>query len=197
MSNSNTPTPTGTRPQGLLTEQFFYFFLRLRKSEIRRIVKRTQELYPGESNRKLARRIIHTQSLLSFTGGALLQLPGLFPGIGSVLKVAGLVGGSSMLTRMHLYLILEIAHLYGEDIEDRARVPEMMAVLAGVAVPATSPYLTSLMEWHPASAIPVSGLSASAVTLLIGEAAIRFYESRATGRTVPDSLEPMPAMGRS
>lgn len=197
MSESSTPKLTGTRPQGLLTEQFFYFFLRLRKSEIRRIVKRAQELYPNESKRRLARRIIHTQSVLSFTGGALLQLPGLFPGVGSVLKVAGLVGGSSMLTRMHLYLILEIAHLYGEDIEDRARVPEMVAVLTGVAVPAASPYLTGLLEWHPASAIPVSGLSASAVTLLIGEAAIRFYESKAARRMATDPREPMPAMGRS
>ncbi|MGZ8217428.1 hypothetical protein [Methylomagnum sp.] len=188
---------TRPRPQGLLTEQFFYFFLRLRKSEIRRIVKRAQELYPNESRRKLARRITHTQSLLSFTGGALLQLPQLFPGVGTVLKVAGLVGGSSMLTRMHLYLILEIAHLYGEDIEDRARVPEMMAVLAGVGVPAASPYLTGLLDWHPASAIPLSGLSASAVTLLIGEAAIRFYEGRAARRTATAPLEPMPAADRS
>ena len=35
--------------QGILEDQLFYFFLRLRKGEVRRVVQRVRSLYPGES----------------------------------------------------------------------------------------------------------------------------------------------------
>ena len=50
---------------------------------------------------------------------------------GQALKILGVAGGASVLTRMHLYLIMEIALLYGKDIEDQARVPEMVAKMIG------------------------------------------------------------------
>jgi hypothetical protein len=46
----------------------------------------------------------------------------------------GFVGGTAAITRMHLYLILEIALLYGMDIDDEARVPEMIAVVAATSL---------------------------------------------------------------
>ncbi|CAL1239678.1 conserved protein of unknown function [Candidatus Methylocalor cossyra] len=165
--------------QGPLADQFFYFFLRLRKGEIRRMVQRIQALYPGESPAQLARRLINAQSALSFLGGAILHLPHLFPTVGTVWKFAGFVGGTSLLTRMHLYLILEIALLYGHDIDDQARVPEMLAVVAATGLSAATPFMVSALEWNPSAAIPASALTASAVTRLIGEAAIRMYEQAA------------------
>lgn len=171
-----------TKTQGIATDQFFYFFLRLRKGEVRRVVQRAKTLYPKDSTEKLARRLIFAQSSLALVGGAILYVPQLFPAAGSLWKMAGLVGGSSMLARMNLYLILEIALLYGEDIDDRARVPEMMAVVAASGLSAASPLLVSSQGWPAAAAIPASALSASAVASLVGESAIAFYRARQTKR---------------
>jgi hypothetical protein len=173
------PRPSG--PQGIATDQFFYFFLRLRKHEIRRVVQRVRNLYPGESPEQLARHLIDAQSTLSFLGGSILHLPHLFPGAGQVLKYAGFMGGASILTRMHLYLVLEIALLYGLDIDDEARVPELISVIAPSTLAAGAPFLVDALDWHPAAAIPTAGLTSAAATRLIGEAAILLY----SGRGVP------------
>jgi hypothetical protein len=167
--------PAAIRTQSVTTDQFFYFFLRLRKGEVRRMVQRVKSLYPDETREQLARRLIFAQCSLSLVGGALLYLPALFPLAGNALKMAGFVGGASMLTRVNLYLILEIALLYDEDIDDQARVPEMMAVAAASGLSAASPFIVSQLDWHPAAAIPASGVTASAMAKLIGEAAIAFY----------------------
>jgi hypothetical protein len=45
----------------------------------------------------------------------ILDLPTMIPGVGQALKILGFVGGTSALVRMHLYLILQIALLYGKD----------------------------------------------------------------------------------
>ena len=164
------------RQQSVAVDQFFYFFLRLRKGEVRRIVQRVKTLYPGETPEQLARRLILAQSSLSLVGGALLYLPMLFPVAGNVLKMVGFVGGASMLTRVNLYLILEIALLFGKDIDDQARVPELMAVIAASGLSATSPFVVSQLDWHPAASIPASGVMAATVAKLIGEAAIAFYQ---------------------
>lgn len=166
------------KAQGLATDQFLYFFLRLRKGEIRRVVQRAQTLYPGESPEKLARRLINAQSVLSFVGGAILHLPQLVPAAGNVLKLAGFAGGASVITRMHLYLILEIAHLYGQDIDDQARVPEMMAIVAASGGATATPFLVNALNWNPLAAIPTSGVAVTTVTQLIGTAAINLYKRK-------------------
>lgn len=167
-----------TKPQGIASDQFFYFFLRLRKGEVRRVVERVRTLYPGESTEQHARRLISAQCSLSLIGGAILYLPQLLPVFGTFWKMAGFVGGASMLARLNLYLILEIALLYGEDIDDEARVPEMMAVVAASGLSAISPLLVDALDFHPAAAIPVSGLTAGAVSKLVGESAITLYRNR-------------------
>lgn len=167
-----------SKPQGLATDQFLYFFLRLRKGEVRRVVQRAQSLYPGETPEQLARRLINTQCALSFIGGAILHLPQLVPVAGNVLKLSGFAGGASIMTRMHLYLILEVALLYGHDIDDRARVPEMVAVIGASGASATTPFLVNALDWHPLAAIPTSGVAVTAVTQLVGRAAIKLYEHK-------------------
>ena len=98
----STPGPDKRHDQSLLTDQFFYFFLRLRKGEIRRTVQVLQGRCPDESPAQLARRLIDSKATLSLIGGTLLYLPLLFPGIGQALKLLGAVGATSLLTRMHL-----------------------------------------------------------------------------------------------
>lgn len=161
--------------QSLLLEDFFYFFLRLRKERVRKLVKMMQERHPEETPEGLARRLIASSSTLSFIGGTLTHLPALLPGIGQALTLLGFVGGASALTRMHLYLILEIALVYGKDIDDDARVPEMAAVVAATGAAAAAPLLVHVLELNPLYALPAGGLTATALTHLIGESAIRMY----------------------
>ena len=79
------------------------------------------------------------------------------------------------MTRMHLYLVLEISLLYGKDIDDQARVPEMLAVVAGTGLAAGAPLLINALDLNPLYSVPAAGLTASSVAQIIGESAIRFY----------------------
>lgn len=174
--NGRTTGHTGaSKTQSLATENFFYFFLRLSKSEIRRTVQALRALYPDETPEQLARRIIESYASVSFLGGALMHLPLLLPGIGQALQLLGFVGGASALTRMHLYLILEIALAYGKDIDDEARVPEMIAVVAATGLAAGTPLALQALNLSPLLGLPASGLTAAAVARLIGETAIQHY----------------------
>jgi hypothetical protein len=166
------------RRQSLATEELFYFFLRLRKNEIRRTVRMLEAQFPDDDLRRRARRLVDAKTGLAAAGGALLYLPVLFPAAGQLLKYAGVVGAASMLARMHLYLILEIACVYGHDIDDLARVPEMLAVVAATGAGGTAPQL--LARWNPAPWMTVGtgALSMAAVTRLIGLAATRFYAAQ-------------------
>ena len=103
----------------------------------------------------------------------------IWPGIGQALKIAGVVGATSMLTRMHLYLILEIADLFGQDIDDKARVPEMIAVVSATAVGTMVPPLLVLsLQVNPVYSIPAGAISAAGVTQSIGRTAIAYYQGK-------------------
>ncbi|MBI5441200.1 MAG: hypothetical protein HY900_08315 [Deltaproteobacteria bacterium] len=174
----------------LMADDFFYFFLRLRKPRIRAVVEGLRARFPGESREGLARRLIDSHANLSLLGGTIFHAPGVLPGFGQAWRLFGLVGGASALTRMHLYLILEIALLYGKDIDDDARVPEMMAVVAATGAAVTGPAL--LLETFGVPALltlPAAGLAATALTRLVGELAMEHY-----GKEAPAPLEE-PAAG--
>jgi uncharacterized protein (DUF697 family) len=109
----------------------------------------------------------------------------LIPGLGLALGLMGFVGGASALTRMHLYLILEIAHLYGKNIDDQARVPEMVSVVLATGLAAGAPLLVQALEVTPLLALPAGGLTSAAVARLIGESAIRHYS-----RELPELAAP-------
>lgn len=171
--------------QSVLTDKFFYFFLRLRKNQVRKVVDSINTQFPEETLDQRARRLIEAQTSLSFLGGALVQLPMLIPGLGLALGLMGFVGGASALTRMHLYLILEIAHLYGKNIDDQARVPEMVSVVLATGLAAGAPLLVQALEVTPLLALPAGGLTSAAVARLIGESAIRHYS-----RELPELAAP-------
>lgn len=161
--------------QSILMEEFLYFFLRVRKSRISKVVEAVNLRYPDETPEQKARRLISVQTPLSFLGGSFMHLPMCVPGLGQALKLLGFVGGASALTRMHLYLILEIALLFEKDINDQARVPEMLAVVAATGLAAGAPLLINLLDINPLYSLPAAGLGASTVAQMVGESAIRFY----------------------
>ena len=170
--------------QSILTDNFFYFFLSLRKARIQKVVAAINARFPEETLEQRARRLIGAQTPLSFLGGALTELPLLIPGLGQALGLLGLVGGTSVLIRMHLYLILEIALLFGKDIDDQARVPEMVAVVLATGIAAGAPLLIRTMGANPLLALPAGGLTCAGAAQLIGESAIRFYGQEALTEAV-------------
>lgn len=159
----------------LFADQFFYFFLRLRKERVRNVVDAVNACFPQESVEQKARRLISSQEPLSFLGGTLMHIPMLFPGLGRAIQVLGFMGSASVITQMHLYLVLEIALLYGKDIDDKARVSELIAVIAATGLAAGLPLVTRLLNITPILSIPASGVTALAATRMIGEEAIRLY----------------------
>jgi uncharacterized protein (DUF697 family) len=178
--------------QGILMDQFLYFFFRVRKNRIRKVVEALHASQPQESTEQKARRLIAAQASLSFLGGTLMHLPMLIPGFGQALQLLGLVGGASVITRMHLYLILEIALLYGKDIDDPERVPEMVAVVAATGLVAGAPLLAGALDINPLIALPVAGAAASAISGAIGEGAIRYYSCTEQITATAPTLVPSP-----
>ncbi|MFH1117902.1 MAG: hypothetical protein V1792_28610 [Pseudomonadota bacterium] len=178
---------TSRQRQSVYTEEFLYYFLRVRKDRVRKTVKRLVDQYPDETPKQTALRIIGAKTQLSFIGGTLTHLPMLLPGIGQAFKFLGFVGAASMMTRMHLSLILEIALLYGKDIDDKARLPEIAAVVAAVGLGAVAPFLVRVLELNPLYALPAGAISAAAVTRIVGESAIRLYEKKGD-ESLPEAL---------
>jgi uncharacterized protein (DUF697 family) len=184
MSADVTPAPAR---QSRLTDDFFYFFLRLRKDRVRKVVADINDRHPEESVEQRARRLIEAQTQLSLLGGLILDLPTMIPVIGHAINILGFVGGTSALVRMHLYLILEIALLYGKDIDDAARVPEMAAVVAGTGVAVGTPFVADALGFHPLVSMATGAVSALTASRLIGESAIRYYSQ-------PQEVAPNPAV---
>jgi hypothetical protein len=184
------PEPAVPALQSRLTDDFFYFFLRLRKDRVRKVVADVNARYPQESVEQRARHLIEDQTQLSFLGGVILDLPTMIPGIGQALKILGFVGGTSALVRMHLYLILEIALLYGQDIDDQARVPEMVAVVAGTGLAVGAPFVVDALGINPLWSMATGGLAAVAMSRLIGESAIRYYAPPPEAGAAADPVAP-------
>ena len=193
--------PTGTQPvnerdpgnkrlQSLTADEFFYFFLRMRKGEVKRIVGMLQSRYPEENPVELSKRLIASKTRLALLGGTLLSLPLLLPGIGQTLKFAGIVGATSMLTRMNLYLINEIALAFGEDIDNKARVGDMMAVVGATALGAAAPGIVAQsVGLNPWLRLPTGAFSSAGMTQLIGQTAIRHFRRKAMARkAIPEEL---------
>jgi hypothetical protein len=169
-----------TDQQTLFADDFFYFFLRLRKSRIRQVVERVKRLYPDETPEQQARRLIKSMSRLSAGAGTVFHLPALIPGVGPVYEGLGFVGGASALVRMHLYLVLEIAALFGHDIDHPTRTREMGAVVAACACSAALPPALLAVVIPGPLAVAAGGLGAAVASRVIGERAIRRYKRMAT-----------------
>jgi hypothetical protein len=161
--------------QSLSEDDFLFFFMQLRKSRVRTVVQSVRTRFPNETPVQHAKRLIDSHTPVSFLGGTLTQFPMLLPGAGLALQLLGFSLSTSMLSRMHIHLILEIALLFGKDIDDQARVPEMMAVVAATGAAAATPLAFQALEIVPVVSVPAAGLAAAATVQLIGNTAIQYY----------------------
>ena len=175
----NNPVPSSNE-QGHTIDKFFYFFMGLRKGEIRRRVNKLKSEYPDESPEQLARELITAQLPLSLIGGTLLHAPLFVPGIGPALKIFGVAGGATVIMRMHLTLILEIAMLFGRDIDEKDRLKEMAAVIAVSGLASGTTFLSEAFAMKPYLTILAGGGAITVLSQIIGEAAIRYYSGKAS-----------------
>lgn len=188
MNSENLATP---RKLGVAMDKFFFFFFGLRRSLVRERVTELKRNYPGESPEQLARRLINADTSLSLFSGALLHLPMLAPGVGLVFRLLGVAAVASAMTGLHIYLILEIALLFGRDIDDAARVPEILAIIAASGLTSGTPWLLRSVGLKPLLAVPVGTLTVAATRRLVVEAAIRYY--RRTPKESSAQWVPAPA----
>ena len=161
--------------QGLAVDKFFYFVMGLRKGEIRKRVDRMKARYPGQSPEELARHFIHAQAPLSVLAGALMHAPILVPALGPALKVLGMAGGTAVMMKINMALMLEIATLFGHDIDEHERVKEMGAVMALTGLSSGTSMIPEMFSMKPHFKFLAGGLTVVTVSQLIGEAAIRYY----------------------
>ncbi len=165
---------------GLATEKYFYFFMGLRKGEIRKQVSMMQSRYPDESPRQLARRFVSSQAPLSLLSGALFHAPMFVPTVGPVIKLLGIAVGSSLMIRLNMTLVLQIALLFGHDIDDRARLKELAAIIAATGLATYTSQLPQLAHMQPLQKGVIGGAAVMTASQLIGEAAIQYYRTAET-----------------
>ncbi len=189
MDQKSVPVP---KLQSVTMEKFLYHFLGLRKGEIRRRVKLMKERHPGESPEHLARRMVAGHMPLSLVGAAILHVPMFVPGIGPVLKGLGVAGGAATLMRLHTALIMEIAVMFGRNLDERARLKEIWTVMSLAGLASASPLLIQRFGMKPLVGISAGMSSVSAVSEIIGEIAIQYYKRTSGGTPAEDNSAPAP-----
>jgi hypothetical protein len=160
---------------GLATEKYFYFFMGLRKGEIRKQVAMMKSRYPDDTPRQLARRFVASQAPLSLLGGALFHVPMFVPTLGPAIKLLGIAAGSSLMVRLNMTLILQIALLFGYDIDSRERLKELIAIIGATGLAGATSQFPQLAGYPLNYRGLIGGAAVMTTSQLIGEAAIRYY----------------------
>ncbi len=189
MDQKSVPAPA---LQSVTMEKFLYHFLGLRKGEIRRRVKLMKERHPGESPEHLARRMVAGHMPLSFVGAAILHAPLFVPGVGPVLKGLGVAGGAATLMRLHTALIMEIAVMFGRNLDERARLKEIWTVMSLAGLASASPLLIQRFGMRPLVGISAGMSAVSAISEIVGEVAIQYYKRTSGGHVAEASPAPAP-----
>ncbi len=168
------------RPESpnLSVDKLLDFFLGLRKGEITRRVEALRQRHPDETPDQLARRVVSAQRPPSLLGGVLFELPMLLPAVGPGLKLLGVAGSASTLVRMHMAMILEVALIHGFDIDDRARLVEMTAVLAATGMASSAPVIGRSRGLRMPQTLVVGTFSVMTASEPIGQSAIAYYGGR-------------------
>ncbi|MEJ2137758.1 MAG: hypothetical protein P8X86_21280 [Desulfofustis sp.] len=117
---------------------------------------------------------------LSLLGGALFHVPMFVPTIGPVAKLLGIAAGSSLMVRLNMTLILQIALLFGYDIDSRERLKELIAIIGATGLASASSQFPQLAGYPLHYRGLIGGAAVMTTSQLIGEAAIRYYGRAST-----------------
>ena len=167
------------KQQSIFVEEFLFFFMGLRKCHCRHMVGRFKRKYPDDAPVKLSGRLVNAQAALSFTAGILARWQDGISGGNSTLRIIGIAGRTVVLSRMHVSLILKIALIFGRDIDDKARVPEIIAVITAT-IPAILLVGSGKSSTNGSDLVQygISGAAGGATAYIIGRAAIQYYKSQ-------------------
>ena len=110
-----------------------------------------------------------------------LQIPWLIPGLSPVLRFLGISTGAAVMVILNMTMLLQIALVYGHDIDDRARLKEMFAIVLASGLAGSTSVLPQLGALGPTYRALAGGTAVATVSQLIGEAAIRYYRRAAEG----------------
>jgi hypothetical protein len=161
---------------GIASEKFFYYCMGLRKGDLSKQVALMRSRYPDDSTERLARRFIAAQIPLSLVGSALIHVPAAIPAIGPAFRFLGLASGTTATMILNMTLLMQIALLYGYDIDDRARFKELMAVIAATGISSASTFvLPQLANLAPGIRAIAGGATIFTTAQLIGETAIKYF----------------------
>ena len=161
---------------GIASEKFFYYCMGLRKGDLSKQVALMQSRYPDDSTERLARRFIAAQIPLSLVGSALIHVPAAIPAMGPAFRFLGLASGTTATMILNMTLLMQIALLYGYDLDDRARFKELMAVIAATGISSASTFvLPQLANLAPGIRAIAGGATILTTGQLIGETAIKYF----------------------
>jgi hypothetical protein len=164
---------------GIASEKFFYYFMGLRKGDLSKQAALMRSRYPDDSTERLARRFIAAQVPLSLLGSALIHIPTALPAIGPAFRFLGLASGTTVTMILNMTLLLQIALLYGHDIDDRARLRELLAVIAATGISSSSTFvLPQLANLAPGIRAIAGGAATITTGQLVGEIAIKYFSSK-------------------
>jgi hypothetical protein len=170
----------------LATEKFFYYCMGLRKGEMRNQVESMKSRYPDETPERLARRFIAAQTPLSMVSSVLIHLPSVIPVAGPAFRFLGLASGTTLMMVLNMTLVMQIALIFDYDLDDRARIKELIAVIAATAAAASSTMLVpSIASLRPGLRALVGSATIMTTAQLIGEIALKHFSRR---QATPDAV---------
>lgn len=163
----------------LATEKFFYYCMGLRKGDVRGQVAMMKSRYPNDTPERLARRFIAAQVPLSMVSSALVHIPTVIPMAGPAFRFLGVASGTTLMLVLNMTLFMQIALIFGYDIDDKARIKELLAVIAATGLASSSaaivPQLSSLRPRPRA----IAGSAAIMTTSqLMGEIALKHFNRK-------------------
>ena len=163
----------------LATEKFFYYCMGLRKGDMRGQVAAMKSRYPNDTPERLARRFIAAQVPLSMVSGALVHLPTVIPVAGPAFRFLGLASGTTLMMVLNMTLVMQIALIFGYDIDDKARIKELLAVIAATGLASGSTALVPrLASLRPRLKAVVGGAAIMTTSQLVGEIALMHFKRK-------------------
>ena len=160
----------------LATEKFFYYCMGLRKADMLNQVGMMRARYPDDTPERLSRRFIAAQTPLSMVTSALIHLPTVIPVAGPAFKFLGMASGTTLMMVLNMTLVMQIALIHGYDLNDRARIKELFAVIAATAAATSSTALIPQLATLRPGLRAIAGSTAIMTTAqLVGEVALKYY----------------------
>ena len=132
--------------------------------------------HPDDTPERLARRFIAAQAPLSMVSSALIHIPSVIPVAGPAFRFLGVASGTTLMMVLNMTLAMQIALIFGRDLDDKARLKELFLVVAATGLASGSTTLVpQLSNLRPRLKAIAGGATIMTTSRLIGEIALQYY----------------------